>query len=201
MTLPHFGPSTVELFRYTVASADMFYAEIEERDVFVGSDEGGHIRIWGESASGASSTKVDLCRIFLEYTLYCSSWCNLSEARYHTERFGEKLGHRLADYLKQNPMLVTGENPAVGALECLFGSIGACYSTDHVEAGMRFLVTKCPLDDTARRLGLPNVELARQGINAMCRSMLLDMNPSMIVNTSQETKAQFLFTLREVTPA
>lgn len=201
MTFPHLESSTVELFRYTVASADMFYAELEQRDVFVGSDESGHIRIWGETANDNSSLKVDLCRVFLEYSLYCASWCNSAEAHYHMESFGERLGHRLASYLKQNPQLMTGENPALGALECLFGSIGACYSTDHIEAGMRFLVTECPLEDAAKRLGVPNLELARHGINAMCRRMLLDMNPALIVKTSPAASPQFTFTLREAVAA
>ncbi len=201
MTFPRFEPAAVPLFQYTLASMDMYYAELEQRRVFIGSDENQRVKIWAESASGGPSRKAELCRIFLEYSLYCNSWCNPAEAHYHMQRFGEKLGKHLASYLKKNPEAVTGENPAIGALECLFGSIGACYSLDYVEAGMRFLVTQCPLEEAAKGLGLPHVELARHGINAMCRRMLFDMSPGLIVSTSPESSPQFMFTIGAAVPA
>jgi hypothetical protein len=116
-------------------------------------------------------------------------------------RFGEKLGHHLASYLKANPSILNRGNPAIGALERLFGSIGACYRTDSVQGGLRFRVTECPLDEAARRAGVQNLDLARFGINEMCRSLLLGLNPALIVTTSPESSAQFLFTLREAVTA
>ncbi len=201
MTFPRFEVSAVPLCQYTLASMDMYYAELEQRQVFIGSDENRHVKIWAERANGGPSKKAELCRIFLEYSLYCNSWCNPAEAHYHMQRFGEKLGKHLANYLRQNPGAVTGDNPAVGALECLFGSIGACYSLDYVEAGMRFLVTQCPLEHAAKDLGIPSVELARHGINAMCRRMLLDMSPGATVSTAPEFSPQFMFTIRAAVPA
>ena len=195
MTTKYFEPSAVHLFRYVVASADMYYSEVEERDVFIGKNENSNFSIWGETADGCPSNKINLCEIFLEYGLYCCSWCSMDERLYHMQNFGERLGHTVAQYLQENHHLLIGENPAVRALEQVFGTIGACFSAEYSEAGVRFMVTDCPLENAAKRSGLPNIELAHHGINAMCRSLILDINPGVTVNTSSEIRPEFILTI------
>lgn len=56
-----------------------------------------------------------------------------------------------------------------------------------IEAGLRFLLTYCPVEDAAKRFGLPYVELTHCDINGMCRSLILDMNPQLIVYASPDT--------------
>lgn len=195
MTFPRLERSAVHLFRYTIASADMYFSELEERDVYVGKDDDGHVRIWGQLADGGSTTKVELCRVFLEYALYCGTSFGTAEAHYQMELFGQRLGRRLAEYLRVNPMLLTSKNPALGALECLFGTIHAGYFEDYAQTGVRFVVTDCPLEEAARRSGLMNIEMARYGINAMCQSLCISMNPGLRVSTSPATRPEFAFTL------
>jgi len=195
MTTEDLKPSTVLLFQYVLASADMYYDEFEQRDVFVGRDDDGHIRIWGQTADRGPSTRIGLCRVFLEYGLYCSTWCGGAEAHCHMQYFGEQLGHGLARYLKDHSALLASTDPTVRALEYVFEGLDACFTEDHVKAGVRFLVTYCPVEDAAKRSGLSNVDLARCGINALCRTLILDMNPHLIVKTLPETSSEFMFTM------
>lgn len=188
-------PSPVRLFRYMVASADMYYAEEEQRDVLLGKDECGHIRLWGMTASGDDSTKIGLCRVFLEYGLYCSSWCSTAEALYHMQDFGERLGHRLAHYLQDNPSLLSSDDPTVRALEQIFDAVDAEFTEEHVESGVRFLVSHCPVEEAAKRCGLPHAELARHGMNALGRTLILDMNPHLVVRTAPDALPEFMFTI------
>ena len=195
MTFPRLETSAAHLFRYAIASGDMYYSEMEERDVYIGRDEDGRVRIWGELVNGGPSTKVELCRVFLEYALYCGSCYGTAEAHYQMHAFGERIGRRLSDYLRKNPTLIPSKNAALGALECLFGTISASYFEDYAPSGVRFVVTDCPLEAAAKRSGIPNVELARHGINAMCQSLCLGMNPKLIVNTLPASRPEFVFTL------
>ncbi len=195
MTTKYFELSTVHLFRYKLASADMFYSEAGQRDVFLGHDEHGNFAIWGETADGDPSTKINLCEIFLEYGLYCCSWCSMDEKLYHMQYFGNQLGHSLAQYLKENPPLLEAENPAVRALEHVFRTIGACFSAEYSEGEVRFMVTDCPLENAAKHAGLYNVDLAHHGINAMCRSLILDINPDVTVNVSSGIRPEFILTI------
>ncbi len=190
MTLPRFDPSAVELFRYSM---------LQHRNIAVGKDEDGRMRIWGQTANGGPSTRIELCQVFLEYALYCATSFGEREAQYQMQFFGEAIGRRFSDFLKQNPMLVPSKNPALGALECLFGTLHAEFFEDYAESGARFVVTNCPLEDSAERCGLPNVELARHGINAMCRSLCSGMNPKATVNSLPSSRSELIFTVSEPT--
>ena len=200
MALSGVEPVAVKLCRYSVACGDMYFAELEQRDVVVGKDTAGHIRIWGQTANGRSAP-VGLCRIFLEYALYCSSWCSPAEARYHMENFGERLGRGLALFMKANPDLVARDDPTIRALEQIFSAIGAEFTEDHLQAGVRFLISHCPIEEAAKRSGLAHSELARHGINAMCRRLIHEMNPGWIVVTASDNQPELMFTLTEAVAA
>ncbi len=201
MTPTSLEPVAVKLCQYSVASGDMYFAELEQRDVMLGRDNAGHIRIWGQTKNGSPSARVGLCRVFLEYGMYCSSWCGPTEACYHMENFGESLGQSLAVYMKANPELVSRDDPTIRALEQIFTAIGAEFTEDHMQAGVRFLVSHCPIEEAAKRSGLPHGELARHGINAMCRKLIHEMNPGWIVVTAMDNQPELMFTLTQPVPA
>ncbi len=185
----------VHLFRYMVASGDMYYTEEQERDVMLGRDARGHIRIWGVTSDGDSSSGIHLSQVFLEYALYCCAWCGPDEALFHMQDLGERLGHRLATYLRDNPPLLAADDPMLCALEQVFDTIGACCIEEQIESGVRFLVSHCELEDVARLSGLCNLELARHGINALCRTLILDMSPRSDVFTAPDSLPEFMFTV------
>src|SRR5512146_2710446 len=111
------------------------------------------------------------------------------------QSFGDRIGRRLAEYLRKNPVLVTSKNPALGALECLFGTISAHYFEDYAQSGVRFVVTDCPLEEAAKRSGLLNIELARHGINAMCQGLCHGIDPDLVIRTLPSTRPELAFTL------
>lgn len=189
----------VHLSRDLVASADMYYAKQQQRDVLLGRDSRGHIGIWGITADGDPSSRIELCQVFLEYALYCCTWCGPDEARFHMQDFGESLGHRLAAYLQADPALLSPDDPMLRALEQVFGTIGAECSEERLELGIRFLASHCRLEDVARRSGLRHLDLARHSINALCRALILDMNPRLSVESAPDTLSEFMFTVS--TPA
>ena len=192
MTLPRFDPSAVELFHYSM---------LQQREIFIGKDESGRMRIWAQTANGGTSTRIELCQVFLEYALYCASSFGEKEALYQMQFFGEGIGRRLSDFLRQNPTLMPSKNAALGALECLFGTIQAEFFEDYAESGARFVVTNCPLEEAADRSGLPNVELARHGVNAMCRSLCQGVSPKSTVNTLPSDRSELIFTVSSPTTA
>ena len=196
-----FDQGTVHIFHYIIASADMYYTEEGQCDVFLGRDEYGRIHIWGQTANTDSSTRIELCQVFLEYGLYCSAWCTAAEAHYHMQNFGERLGHGLAKYMRNCPDLLGSDNPALYALEQIFESIGADFSTDYLSEGVQLRMARCPVQEAAKHSGMRHVDLARDGMSAMCRSLVLDMNPHSIVDTSPDSSSEFIVTIRAAEPA
>lgn len=195
MTIKDAGPAAAHLLRYVLGSADMYSCEEEERDVYVGLDEGGAFRIWGETAEGGSTAKIDLCRILLEYGLYCCAWCSPTERLSHMHDFGGRLGQSLAAYFKENPALGVTENSPIRALELVFGTTDACFSAEVGDTGVRFQITDCPLEHAAKRSGLSSVELAHHGMSAMCRSLILNLSPDVTVETSSQAGGEFTLSI------
>jgi hypothetical protein len=183
------------LLRYTIASADMYYTELEQRDVFLYCDGQGNSRIWGETANGGSSTTIELFEMFLEYALYCCSWADRTETLYNMQNFGERLGSSLAKHLEDIIPLSLSEDLVIQSLKCIFTAEHAAFSTEHVDCGTRFIVSDFPLEKTAEHSGLHNIEFARHGINAMCQSLVHGIDPHLALSTSFDAQSEFIFTI------
>lgn len=195
MTVQAAGPHVTSLLSYVIASADMYYAEMERRDIFLSCDEQGDFRIWGKVADGEPSTSIDVFEIFLEYALYCCSWSGTEETLYNMHDFGERLGRSLAKQLKNNILLSLSHNSVSQILRHIFETVDAHPSVENVDAGVRVIVTDYPLEKAAKRSGLWNVELAHCGINSMCESLICCINPRLTVNASSDERSEFIFTI------
>lgn len=187
--------AAAELFLYSIASTDMFFCEMEQRDVFIAEDDAGRILIWAETCGQTESNKIELCGIFLEYALYCATSYPPGEAAYNMSLFGTRLGELLAAHLRRDPRTRTDPSPALHALECVFTSMHAGYFEDQGAAGVRFVVTRSPLEQQAKQSGLSDVELARLGMNAMCESLCHGMDPGLAIAVMPATRPEFMFTL------
>jgi hypothetical protein len=187
--------NVTRLCGYTIASADMYYSEMGQRDVFICVDGQKGFCIWGEMSGAGPSSAINLCDIFLEYALYSKSWCSSEEARYNMVSFGERLGRSLGKYFQKNfPGMVSGD-VALKALECILAEMNASPSIEHSESEVCFVVSDFPLEEAARHSGLRDVELAHYGINAMCESLVHTMNPSLTISVSSEIRPEFAFTI------
>ena len=188
-------PHVACLLRYAIASADMYYDEMEQRDVYLNCDEQGNFRIWGEIADEGPASAIDLFEIFLEYALCCCAWPCMAEAFSYMQDFGECLGRALAKQLKDSLPSSKSENAALQALKHIFETVGSHPTEEHVGAEARCIVANHPLEQAAQRSGLRNIELAHHGINAMCQSLIQGLDPGLTLNASPETRPEFIFTI------
>ncbi len=196
MTIEELMSPVVHLSRYLVASADMYYTEEQQRDIFLGRDRRGHVRIWAFPTEGSSSSALDLCEILLEQAMYCCTWCSRDEAHFHMDVFGDSIGRQLAHYLQANPDLLLPDDPLLRALQQVFSTIGADCTEEHIECGVQFLVSQSEFEELAHRLGLSHLELARHGMNALCRALIRDLNPGVAVESGPDTLPTFCLTVR-----
>ena len=195
MTTPISERRATRLYRYPIASADMYYSEVEQRDVWVCDDPEKGLRIWGEIPDVGAVTAVDLCQVFLEYAMYCQTLRDLSEAYHSMQVFGEGLGEALARYMKDNAPTEMVANPGACALECVLESMNAHFTVGQVSSDLHFVVTGCPLQETAERIGLREVELAHYGINALCQHLIHAMDPDLVVHAPLETRADHIYSV------
>ena len=59
--------------RYPIASSDMYYSEVGQRDVYVRDDLVHGFQIWGQLTGTGEETAISLCEIFLEYAMLCQT--------------------------------------------------------------------------------------------------------------------------------
>ncbi len=194
-------PRVTRLCRYTIASADMYFSEMEQRDVFVCGDAEQGLRIWGEVSGAGPATAIELSQAFLEYALYCCSWCSSAEAHYHMHSFGEQLGASLAKYLSDIIPFRSTANPAMVALNLVLEAMNACHSVEPAGPESDLILVDCALQTAARHSGLTDVQLAHHGINAMCQSLLNSLNPKLAVSTSPDDRPDFVFVVTLPVPA
>ena len=183
------------LCRYPIASAGMYYYEVNQRDVCVCDDPKEGFRIWGEIPGGGAVTAVDMCQVFLEYAMYCQTWRDLSQAYRHMQAFGERLGEALARYIQDSAPAERAAHPGACALECVLESMNAHFTVEQVGPELRFIVVGCPLRETAEHTGLTEVELAHYGIDALCQSLIHAIDPDLVVRAPLEARADHIFSV------
>jgi hypothetical protein len=190
-------PRVNRIYRYSIASSDMYYTELEQRDVFVSDDPVNGFQIWGQIASGGRATSVCLCQMLLEYAMYCHSWSSLSEAIFNMRLFGEQLGVGLARFIKETPPAEIGQNAGACSLMCLWEAMNIQFTVEQVGPEMRFFFANCPLEEIAQRNGLREVDLALYGVNALCQTLIHIIDPRMEIMTPVEARQPFVFTVKE----
>ena len=78
--------------RYPIASGDMYYGEVGQRDVYVRDDLLHGFQIWGELTGAGEETAISLCEIFLEYAMTCQTGYEEEQAYALMESFGSGMG-------------------------------------------------------------------------------------------------------------
>ncbi len=189
--------------RYPIASADMYYSEIGQRDVYALDDLLHGFQIWGELTGAGEETAINLCEIFLEYAMVCQTGYPEDEAYGLMESFGSGLGQAVAMYMLDNTFLNGFPNPGVCALECILETLQVDFTIHQIGPELRFILCDCPFDKTAGQTGLPQSELAHVGLNAMCQGLLRVIQPELPVASPVDDRYDHIFAIdtQVITPA
>lgn len=181
--------------RYPIASTDMYYNEIGQRDVYANDDPVHGFQIWGELTGAGDQTAITLCEIFLEYAMFCQTGFDESQSYALMESFGSGLGQAVAMYMLDNIFLDRFPNPGVCALECMLETLRVDFTIHQIGPELRFIICDCPFDKTAGQTGLPQSELAHVGLNAMCQGLLKIIQPELPVASPIDERYDHIFAI------
>jgi hypothetical protein len=181
--------------RYPIASTDMYYGEIGQRDVFVRDDLFHGFQIWGELTGAGDDTAIPLCEIFLEYAMTCQTSYPEDQAYALMESFGSGMGQAVAMYMLDNIFVDGLPNPGVCALECLMETMKVDFTIHQIGPELRFIICDCPFEKTAGQTGLPESELAHTGLNAMCQGLLKVIQPELPVASPVDERYDHIFAI------
>ncbi len=187
--------------RYPIASSDMYYGEVGQRDVFARDDLVHGFQIWGELTGAGEETSITLCEIFLEYAMFCQTGYEENQAYALMESFGSGLGQAVAMYMLDNIFLNGFPNPGVCALECVLETMRVNFTIHQIGPELRFVIVDCPFEKTASQTGLPQSELAHSGLNAMCQGLLKVIQPELPVASPIDERYDHVFAIDTQIPA
>jgi hypothetical protein len=164
------------LFAYVIASADMRYIEINERQIFLRKDPLVGYLVRGEIPGCGAGCYADLSQIFLEYTLSCEGCRDRPVAEESSAHFGQRLGRILANRLAQDSPDSPSIDRLTGALECLLNSMNVPYDLEQMENRLYYTLSYCPIRESAQATGIKRGEsIAQRGFTALCESLVRDI--------------------------
>jgi hypothetical protein len=181
--------------RYPIASSDMYYSEVGQRDVYVRDDTVHGFQIWGELTGAGEETAIPLSEIFLEYAMTCQTSYEENQAYALMESFGSGMGQAVAMYMLDNVFMNGFPNPGICALECILETMKVDFNIHQIGPELRFIICDCPFEKTAGQTGLPLSELAHTGLNAMCQGLLKVVQPELPVASPVDERYDHIFAI------
>jgi hypothetical protein len=187
--------SDAPLLRYTMASGDMRYIEVAEREIYLREKPQVGLVLRGEIPGCGEGCFADLSQVFLEYAMSCEGCKQEAEAEDLVVQFGMQLGSSLSANMRRDFPEMNAEEKIAWAFECLMRSMAVPFEARRRKDYQHFLLAFCPLCDTGRKTGLSR-EMAwgRKGIVALCEQLVADLAPNwkLLKPTRQEVEETLL---------
>jgi hypothetical protein len=160
---------------YPLASGDMRYIEIGERQLFLRNDPQKGLVFRGEISGCGADCYAELNEILLEYAMSCEGCKEQGEAETQVVHFGEKLAKILIAELNHDITQLSAEENLSNAFRCILNSMSSAYIEEISEAHLMYSIECCPLTECAINTGFSrSVEMAYLSFVALCESIIQD---------------------------
>ncbi len=172
----------IPLLAYVIASADMRYIEINEREIYIRQDPKMGMVVRGEISGCGAGSYADLSQIFLEYAMSCEGCRDQSEGEKSVTRFGARFGTILAAKLSEDYIGLPTIDQLSRSYGFILNSMAVPFTEDRTEHNLHFTLAYCPLCDSGKKTGLNReMALARLGFAVLCESMLRSFTPDWLL--------------------
>ena len=166
------------LLAYVIASADMRYIEINEREIYIRQDPVVGMVVRGEISGCGAGCYADLSQIFLEYAMSCEGCSDQTEGEKSVTRFGARLGAILAARLSEDYIGLSTIDQLSQAFEFILNSMAVPFTLERTDRNLRYTLAHCPLCESGKKTGLSReMALARLGFAVLCESILRSFAP------------------------
>jgi len=170
------------VFSYPLASGDMRYIEIGERDIFLRKDPTSGMVFRGEISGCGSDCFVELNEILLEFAMSCEGCREKSLAAGEVADFGEHLGKILLETTHDDISELTETEKLANSFRCLLNSMSSKYTEQINSSYLEYSLECCPLRECAKDTGLNrSVALAQISFVALCKHIIKSLAPNLIL--------------------
>lgn len=172
----------VAVYSYRLASADMRYAEIAEREIYLRIDPQAGLVFQGEISGSSPGSFIDLSQILLEYAMSCEGCREKSVTSAAVTRFGKQLGEILVVKTYDTIAELSPKEKLSSAFNCVLNSMNAAFIEESKEDHLEYSLDCCPLSECSKRTGLsPSVEMAHLSFIALCKSLVMELAPDWVL--------------------
>lgn len=183
------------LLSYIIASSDMRYIQINEREVYLRHDPDLGLVIRGEVPGTGPDLNANLSYMLLEFSMSCEDCRDRIMTAESAERFGEHLGQVFIAKLYQEAPEVFTADQLAGAFEIILNSMGVAFKKELTDKQLRYDLARSPLHEAAGKTGLVlQVAMAQRAFVAMCKSILrvMALDWTLAQPTEPESEAPLL---------
>ncbi len=166
------------VFSYTLASSDLRYIEIGEREIFLSDEPGKGLVFRGEITGCGPECDINLSEILLEYAMSCEGCSRAELATEMILHFGDHLGQVYVDNIGKDSQEHDSTEQISSALSCILNSMEAKFIESKKSASLEYSLDCCPLSECAKDTGLNrSVEMAYLTFIALVNGILDRMAP------------------------
>jgi hypothetical protein len=170
------------LLSFFIASADMTYNEIAEREVYLLGDAEVGYALRGEITGCGDGCYTDLNQVFLEFAMSCEGCTDQQSAEASIARFGRRLGTLLAENVPFDRAASSDLDRLSLTFGCVLNSMSVPFSVMQTADRLEYALDYCPLCQAGQITGLNReLALARHGFAALCQSLAGTVAPDWIV--------------------
>lgn len=172
------GTQDTPVFSYTLASGDLRYIEIGEREIYLRQIPSKGKIFRGEITGCGPECHINLSEIFLEYAMSCEGCSRAELATEMLVHFGDQMGQIYLDKVYQEIKdQAPGENLS-SAMTCLLNSMDAKYSENIQADTLEYILDCCPLSECAKDTGLNrSVEMAYLSLVSLFNKVISGVSP------------------------
>lgn len=189
------------LYTYVIASGDMRYIEINQRNLFLRHDPNLGMILRGELPGCGAGCYADLSQVLLEYAMTCEGCKSPEEACEYVATFARRLGELLAQRFSNEYSTLPEQERLPVAIEVLLKSLVVPFTSQVDQQRLAYSLEYCPLCETGSSSGMMReLIMARYGFAALCASLVSGVAPAwtVITPTLQEAEQALLAIVLEI---
>lgn len=180
-----------DLFSYVVASGDMRFIEIGERDLFLRDDAELGLVIRGEVPECGPVCFANLSQILLEYVMGCEDCRDAALTGEAADQFGRKLGRTLVDRLYPDHSASTGTEPLQKTMTVVVRSLSSPFEEWFNGDELSYRLAYSPIHETAGKSALNLwIPLAHRALVALCQRIQEGLAPDWSLTQPAERESE-----------
>ena len=166
------------LLSYKIASSNMRYIEINEREVYLRHDPQLGPILQGEVPLCGPDCNANLGQMLLEYTMSCEDCRDQAMTAKLVDQFGDRLGEQLMARLYGSIQVAPDIDHVSETMDIILNSMGVAFQKDRKADHLRYDLAHCPIHEAARNSGLNLwVATAHRAFVALCNYIVHVLAP------------------------